>query len=260
MEAYGYVRVSAKEQNEDRQMIAMREQQVPEKNILLDKQSGKDFDRPMYQRMLKKIKPGDLLYIKSIDWLGRNYEEIQEQWRILTKETVTWLGQIQEKLYGFCGNVLSDRLDPATFHITLHDLESSRWATPDNVKNNEYRVAELIEYIRLKYPKGIYIDSRCLFNMVGTSIVMGFQPATNEDCIALMGLYEDFQSVVQLSYPLTLHATIAYYKPGKYNEDVVYVLKNALNTVGKEPRNIRLDLNKLNYATFSSMNSYSIVL
>lgn len=179
---------------------------------------------------------------------------------LLDNDTVTWLGQIQEKLYGFCGNVLSDRLDPATFHITLHDLESSRWTMLDNVKNNEYRVAKLIEYIRLKYPNEIYIDSRCLFSMVGTSIVMGFQPATNEDCIALMGLYEDFQSVVQLSYPLTLHATIAYYKPGKYNEGVVYVLKNALNTVGKEPRNIRLDLNKLNYATFSSMNSYSIVL
>ncbi|MCD7717101.1 MAG: recombinase family protein [Lachnospiraceae bacterium] len=86
MEIYGYVRVSTKEQNEDRQMIAMREKQVPERNILLDKQSGKDFNRPMYQQMLKKIKQGDLLYIKSIDRLGRNYQEIQEQWRILTKE------------------------------------------------------------------------------------------------------------------------------------------------------------------------------
>lgn len=86
MEIYGYVRVSTREQNEDRQMIAMQEQQVPEKNILLDKQSGKDFDRPMYQHMLRIIKPGDLLYIKSIDRLGRNYEEIQEQWRLLIKE------------------------------------------------------------------------------------------------------------------------------------------------------------------------------
>ncbi|MCD8118174.1 MAG: recombinase family protein [Lachnospiraceae bacterium] len=86
MTVYGYVRVSTKEQNEDRQMIAMREQQVPEKNILLDKQSGKDFERPMYQKLVKKIKEGDLLYIKSIDRLGRNYVEIQEQWRILTKE------------------------------------------------------------------------------------------------------------------------------------------------------------------------------
>lgn len=86
MKIYGYVRVSTREQNEDRQMIAMREQAVPEGNILLDKQSGKDFERPMYQRLMKKLKPGDLLYIKSIDRLGRNYEEIQEQWRILTKE------------------------------------------------------------------------------------------------------------------------------------------------------------------------------
>lgn len=83
---YGYVRVSTKEQNEDRQMIAMGEIQVPEKNIFIDKQSGKDFDRPMYHKLLKKLRPDDVLYIKSIDRLGRNYEEILEQWRILTKE------------------------------------------------------------------------------------------------------------------------------------------------------------------------------
>lgn len=83
---YGYVRVSTREQNEERQMIAMREQRVPEQNIHMDKQSGKDFDRPMYRLMLKKLEPGDLLYIKSIDRLGRNYAEIQEQWRVLTKE------------------------------------------------------------------------------------------------------------------------------------------------------------------------------
>ena len=83
---YGYIRVSTREQNEDRQLIALREMSVPEKNIFLDKQSGKDFDRPQYTKLVKKIKPGDLLYIKSIDRLGRNYEEIQNQWRILTKE------------------------------------------------------------------------------------------------------------------------------------------------------------------------------
>ena len=83
---YGYVRVSTREQNEDRQMIAMGEIQVPEKNIFMDKLSGKDFERPMYRKLLKKLKPDDLLYIKSIDRLGRNYEEILEQWRILTKE------------------------------------------------------------------------------------------------------------------------------------------------------------------------------
>ena len=83
---YGYVRVSTKEQNEDRQMIAMREMGVPEKNIYMDKQSGKDFDRPQYRRLVRRMKKDDLLYIKSIDRLGRNYEEIQNQWRILTKE------------------------------------------------------------------------------------------------------------------------------------------------------------------------------
>ncbi|MBQ8166478.1 MAG: recombinase family protein [Lachnospiraceae bacterium] len=83
---YGYVRVSSTDQNEDRQMIALSEVGVPKKNIFMDKMSGKDFDRPQYQKLLKKLKPGDLLYILSIDRLGRNYEEIQKQWRIITKE------------------------------------------------------------------------------------------------------------------------------------------------------------------------------
>lgn len=83
---YGYVRVSSKDQNEDRQRIALHEMGVPETNIYIDKQSGKDFERPAYKRMVRKLKSNDLLYIKSIDRLGRNYEEIQNQWRILTKE------------------------------------------------------------------------------------------------------------------------------------------------------------------------------
>ena len=83
---YGYIRVSSTDQNEERQLVAMRAAQVPEKNVYMDKQSGKDFDRPQYKRLVKKLKPGDLLYILSIDRLGRNYEEIQNQWRILTKE------------------------------------------------------------------------------------------------------------------------------------------------------------------------------
>lgn len=86
MSIYGYVRVSSTDQNEDRQMIALREVSVPEKNIFLDKQSGKDFERPHYKKLVHKLKAGDLLYILSIDRLGRNYDEIQKQWRILTKE------------------------------------------------------------------------------------------------------------------------------------------------------------------------------
>jgi len=82
----GYARVSSVEQNEDRQLDALHNAGVEDKFIYIDKQSGKDFDRPQYKKMVKKLKPGDLLYIMSIDRLGRNYEEIQKQWRILTKE------------------------------------------------------------------------------------------------------------------------------------------------------------------------------
>lgn len=83
---YGYVRVSSRDQNEDRQFIALNEVGVSNKNIFMDKQSGKDFERPQYKKLLRKIKKDDLLYIKSIDRLGRNYEEILQQWRILTKD------------------------------------------------------------------------------------------------------------------------------------------------------------------------------
>ena len=83
---YGYIRVSTMGQNEDRQRLAMERAAVPKRNIYMDKQSGKDFDRPQYKRLVHRLKSGDLLYVGSIDRLGRNYEEIQRQWRILTKE------------------------------------------------------------------------------------------------------------------------------------------------------------------------------
>lgn len=82
---YGYIRVSSTDQNEDRQVIALRERLVPEEDIYMDKQSGRDFERPQYKRLVGRLKPGDLLYVLSIDRLGRNYEEIQNQWRLLTK-------------------------------------------------------------------------------------------------------------------------------------------------------------------------------
>ncbi len=86
MSEFGYIRVSSRDQNEDRQLIAMKELSIPDKNIFMDKQSGKDFNRSQYKKLIRRLKRDDLLYIKSIDRLGRNYEEIQNQWRILTKE------------------------------------------------------------------------------------------------------------------------------------------------------------------------------
>ena len=88
---YGYMRVSTREQNEDRQRLAMQEYGVPEENLYLDKQSGKDFERPGYRELLTKLSVGDTLVIKSIDRLGRNYDEILEQWRLLTKEKQVWI-------------------------------------------------------------------------------------------------------------------------------------------------------------------------
>ncbi len=85
-QTYGYIRVSSADQNEIRQRIALEQQAIPPDRIFMDKMSGKDFQRPQYQAMLKKLRPGDLLCITSIDRLGRNYEEILEQWRVLTRE------------------------------------------------------------------------------------------------------------------------------------------------------------------------------
>ena len=84
--SYGYIRVSSRDQNEERQLIALHGKGVENRLIYMDKVSGKDFNRPQYKKLVKKLKPGDLLYIQSIDRLGRNYEELQNQWRILTKE------------------------------------------------------------------------------------------------------------------------------------------------------------------------------
>ena len=99
---YGYIRVSSYDQNEDRQLIAMRKMEIPLKNLYVDKQSGKDFKRPQYQKMLRRLKANDLLFIKSIDRLGRNYTEILEQWRYLTKILMgTFLSDIVLQVLSF---------------------------------------------------------------------------------------------------------------------------------------------------------------
>lgn len=115
MTVYGYVRVSTKEQNEDRQLDALSELNVKGMKIYTDKQSGKDFNRPQYQEMVKRMKKGDLLYVPSIDRLGRNYEDIKEQWRYLTKEIGIDICILDSKALldtrasmDSCGNLISD--------------------------------------------------------------------------------------------------------------------------------------------------------
>jgi len=132
MAAYGYVRVSSADQNEDRQMIAMGELNIPSEFIFMDKQSGKDFDRPAYKELLKKLRPGDLLHIKSIDRLGRNYEEIQNQWRVLTKERGVDIAVIDMPLLDtrngkdLLGTFLADIVLQVLSFVAQHERETIR--------------------------------------------------------------------------------------------------------------------------------------
>ena len=112
-EIYGYVRVSSIDQNEERQIVELSKRNVLSKNIYIDKQSGKSFERPQYKKLVRKLKQGDLLYILSIDRLGRNYLEIQEQWRILTKEKGIKFGRPEITL-------------PENFGELVHEWEKKR--------------------------------------------------------------------------------------------------------------------------------------
>jgi DNA invertase Pin-like site-specific DNA recombinase len=132
MAVYGYVRVSSADQNTDRQIDAMNEIKIPEAQIYTDKQSGKDFKRPQYKALLKKLKPGDLIYIKSIDRLGRNYNEIQHQWRILTKERGVDIAVIDMPLLDtrngkdLVGTFLSDIVLQILSFVAQHERENIR--------------------------------------------------------------------------------------------------------------------------------------
>lgn len=169
---------------------------------------------------------------------------------------VAWLAEIQEELYAICGICLAQRLAPETFHITLHDLLNQAQHEPPGLARNRQQAMLAIEEVRRQAPPTIAIRSNCLFSMVSTSIVMGFEPATESDCAALMAMYERFQTIVPLSYPLTLHATLAYYKPGDYDDEMLLQLREAVQRIGREQKEWQLDLQELGYATFQSMAAY----
>lgn len=129
---YGYARVSTRDQNEDRQIVAMMEEGIPRKSIYIDKMSGKDFDRPMYKRLKRRLKEGDVLYIKSLDRLGRNYEELQEQWRGITKDMkvdvvvmdMPILDTRQDK--GLLGTLISDLVLALLSYVSENEREEIR--------------------------------------------------------------------------------------------------------------------------------------
>ncbi len=129
---YGYIRVSTREQNEARQLIAMREFGIPDERIFMDKQSGKDFDRPVYQKLVRKLQPEDVLVIKSIDRLGRNYEEILEQWRVLTKEKKAAVTVLDMPLldtrttYDLTGTLIADLVLQLLSYVAQTEREFNR--------------------------------------------------------------------------------------------------------------------------------------
>ena len=177
----------------------------------------------------------------------------------LPQPMIHWLEGIQNELYTACGECLAERIAPETFHITLHDLLNQAEYMPDGVARNRQEAMLVIEEARGLYPYPIAIRNNCLFSMVSTSIVMGFEPATEYDCTILMTMYERLQQIIPLSYPLTLHVTLAYYKPGEYDDDMLFKLRDAVRHVGREQRKWHLDIKDLYYATFESMAQYHLV-
>ena len=135
MTVYGYARVSSTDQNEDRQMIALHQVGLEDKHIFMDKQSGKDFDRPQYKKMVKKMRRGDLLYVLSIDRLGRNYDEIQHQWRILTKEIGIDVCVIDMPLLDTRRS--KDLLGPFVADLVLQVLSFAAYNERDNIRKRQ---------------------------------------------------------------------------------------------------------------------------
>ena len=139
MEIYGYCRISDVSQNEGRQIFAMNELQIPPSNVFVDKQSGKDFDRPAYKTLVEKLKSGDLLYIKDISRLGRNYSEIQNQWRILTKEkgvdiSVIDMPLLNTRLYkDLIGTFISDLVLSVLSFVADNQLATIRQSQAEGI-------------------------------------------------------------------------------------------------------------------------------
>ena len=174
----------------------------------------------------------------------------------LPQPMLSWLEGIQAELYAACGACLAERIPPETFHITLHDLLSQAERMPDGVSGNRQEAMLAIEQARGQYPPSIAIRSSCMFSMVNTSVVMGFEPASDYDCAILTALYDRFQQIVPLSYPLTLHVTLAYYRPGEYDDAMLSQLNEAMQRIGRERPTWQLNLRDLFYAAFESMAQY----
>lgn len=138
---YGYVRVSTREQNADRQLIAMKKEGILDENIYVDKQSGKDFNRPKYHRLMRKLKPGDTIFVKSIDRLGRNYEEIIQQWAAITKEKEVDIVVIdfplldtRNTVHGLTGKFIADLVLQVLSYVAQIERENIRQRQAEGIE------------------------------------------------------------------------------------------------------------------------------
>ena len=168
-----------------------------------------------------------------------------------------WLRGMQRELYDACGGMMAEALDPASFHITLHDLNSApNHADVAEAMDRARPASEaLLAELEGKPWREICVRSTAAFSMVNTSVVLGFEPAGEADCAALMELYERFQEIVPLGYPLTPHVTLGYYRPGDYGPEGLQMLRSALAKCSRaEPRTLRLP--RPVYARFADMNRY----
>lgn len=177
----------------------------------------------------------------------------------LEEEVTSYVEEIQSQLYQSCGNMFAELLNKETFHITLHDLvngpEISGIANAMQVKG--FAAFSILEQLKKLDLPVIHMESTCVFNMASTSIVLGMKPADEESCKRLMMLYDLFQVIVPLNYGLTPHITLAYYKPGIYNAEILRTLREVLQQLRSKTKLIlELDVKKLVYQEFDNMNHY----
>ena len=178
----------------------------------------------------------------------------------LAQEDIFWLKGVQDALYEACGDVLAQRLRPQTYHITLHDLLSA--ADPAAIEAQVHRTLahaqQIVREIRASFPWGVHVRAARMMNMVNTSVVLVFEPVDDDNCRALMQMYERLQEVVPLSYPLTPHVTLAYFRPGRVDAAAAARLQRVIDEADVYGRIIHLDAGRLNACTFTDMNHYHI--
>ena len=168
------------------------------------------------------------------------------------------VARIQERLYRTCAPALAEPLEPSSFHVTLHDLLNGKPARALEERVSHMRDAALARVRQIaERRETVLLRSTALFNMVNTSMVLGFAPADEESCERLMAYYEMMQEIVPLNYPLTPHVTVAYFRPGTISAEAVEQLREAAGEVGRwEKLQITLPVEALEYQEFSDMNHY----